>query len=118
MIKRNSLYIYSLIGLSTLMTVAEVAMNLEGQEVSDSTAFFWGAAFIILSIVWANKDAKTNNFEKPFDFGFLVYVFWPVAFPWYLVKTRGIDGVLIFLGFLFIWAVPSCFGLVAYVYFS
>lgn len=69
-------------------------------------------------ILWVYCDAGRSDFEKPFDFGFLVYIFWPVALPWYLVSTRGVEGVLIFLGFIALWIGPWLMGLVAYVYFS
>ena len=116
--KNKDLYIYPLIALSICMGIIEVLMNLQGKEVSESTQLVWGIVFVMLSILWAYYDADRIDFEKPLDFGFLVYVFWPVAFPWYLVKTRGVDGVLVFFGFILIWLGPWLAGLVAYVYFT
>ena len=100
------------------MGVIEVLLILQGKEVSESTLSAWGLVSVILSILWAYYDADRNDFKKPFDFGFLVYVFWPVAFPWYLVKTRGVEGLLLFLGFISLWLSPWLSGLVAYVYFT
>jgi len=117
--KRNkNLYIYALVVLSICLGIIEVLLNLQGKEVSESTQSIWGVVFFLLSILWAYYDADRSDFEKPFDFGFLVYVFWPVAFPWYLVKTRGAEGMLLFIGFISIWLGPWVAGLVAYVYFT
>jgi len=114
----KNLYIYTLIFFASCMGVIEVLLNLQEKEVSDYTQSMWGLVFVILSILWAYYDADRSDFEKPFDFGFLIYVFWPVAFPWYLVKTRGVEGLLLFFGFISLWLSPWLSGLVAYVYFT
>lgn len=116
--KNKHLYIYTLIVFFLCLGVVQVLLNLKGQEISKSTETLWGIIFIILTIFWVYCDAGRSDFEKPFDFGFLVYIFWPVALPWYLVSTRGMEGVLIFLGFIALWIGPWLMGLVAYVYFS
>lgn len=99
------------------MGIVEVVVNLNEEFVSNSTQTLWGLVFLLLSILWANIDANRNSFEKPFDFGFLVYIFWPIALPWYLYTTRGVEGLLIFLGFITIWLGPWLSGLIAYVYY-
>jgi len=114
----KNLYIYTLIFLAFCMGVIEVLLNLQGKEVLESTQSAWATVFVILSILWAYYDADKSDFEKPFDFGFLVYIFWPIAFPWYLVKTRGVEGLLLFFGFISLWLSPWLFGLVTYVYFT
>ena len=74
--------------------------------------------FFMSTIFWAYYDAGRKDFKKPFDFGFFIYVFWQVAFPWYLIKTRGIEGVVLYLGFIALWLFPWLSGLVTYVYFT
>ncbi len=114
----KNLYIYALIGLAVGMGTVEVIASLQEQAVSDSTQIMWGLASVIMSVLWLNHDATNREgFEKPYDFGFLVYFFLFIAFPWYLYKTRGAEGLLVFLGFLAIWFGPWLSGLVAYVYF-
>ena len=103
-----------LMGLAT--TVVEVLLNSKGEVVSDSTQAVWGLASIILSIIWAIADSESYDFDKPFDFGFLMYVFWPIAMPYYLYKTRGADGFVLFIGFVGVWLGPWLAGLVAYTY--
>lgn len=98
------------------MGFVEVHLNSRGDVVSDETQSLWGFIFLIITIIWAIADSKTNDFEKPFDFGFLMYVFWPVALPYYLISTRGMEGVVFLFGLLGIWVGPWLAGLVAYTY--
>lgn len=113
---KKNILISALIFLAIGMGVVEVMLNSRGEVVSDSTQTLWGVISLILSIMWATADASTNEFEKPFDFGFLMYIFWPVALPYYLVATRGIEGIVLFVGLISIWLGPWLAGLVAYTY--
>ncbi|MCB1925511.1 MAG: hypothetical protein KDJ27_17510 [Gammaproteobacteria bacterium] len=114
----RSLITYGLLALSLAMGALEVSLNIKGEAVSDSTQSLWGFAFVVLSIMWAYADSKQKQFHKPFEFGFVAYVLWPLVFPWYLVSTRGNEGIVLFLGFLLLWLGPWMAGLVAYVYLT
>jgi hypothetical protein len=117
--KRNkNIYIYTLIILAFCKSIIEILLNLKEMEVSQTTNTIWGGIFILLSILWVYYDADRPDFKKPFDFGFIVYVFWPIALPWYLITTRGLEGILIFFGFISLWLGPWLAGLVAYVYYT
>lgn len=112
------LTIYALLVLSLGMSALEVLLNLKGEAASDTTQSLWGFVFVVLSIMWVYADSKQRQFHKPFEFGFVAYVLWPLVFPWYLVTTRGLEGVVLFFGFLLLWWAPWLAGLVAYVYFT
>ncbi|WP_428622455.1 hypothetical protein [Sedimenticola sp.] len=113
--KENST-LFTLLLIAIGMTIVEVLLNSKGEFAPDSTQSLWGLISLILTIIWAVADSETNNFDKPFDFGFLMYVFWPIALPYYLCKTRGADGLILFIGFIGIWLGPWLAGLVAYTY--
>jgi len=116
--KSSSLFLASLIAFSIFMSVANIFAQVNGKVLSDGTVTLWGLIFILLSILWATNDAKERSYQRPFDFDFLVYIFWPVAFPWYLVMTRGLKGVLMFFGFLLIFVAPTFVGLLPYFYYE
>jgi len=116
--KNTQLFIYVLIFLATCLGALEVALNLQEKVISESTNVIWSFVFFITTMFWAYYDADREGFDKPFDFGLFIYVFWPVAFPWYLIKTRGADGALMLIGFISLWFGPWLAGLVAYVYFT
>ncbi len=102
--------------LSIAVGCLEFYLNSIGRFETKQTQLVWGFVFVVLTIVWTLDDVKKRKFEKPFDFGFLMYVFWPIAFPYYLVSTRGIEGLVHIAGFLALWLGPWMAGLVAYVY--
>jgi hypothetical protein len=114
----KNIFIYAIIAFAICMTIIEILLNLQSKEVSATSQSVWGTVFLLLSILWVYYDADRKDFNKPFDFGFLVYVFWPIALPWYLIYTRGLEGFLIFLGLISLWLGPWLAGLVAYVYFT
>ncbi|PCJ28212.1 MAG: hypothetical protein COA96_01510 [SAR86 cluster bacterium] len=107
-----------LIFLSLCMGVLEVLLNLQEEVLSGSTQALWSFTFVLLTILWAYYDAKKADIETPFDFGFILYIFWPVVLPWYLYRTRGIEGILMFFGLISLWVGPWLAGVVAYYYFS
>ena len=113
---KSNLIIFALFSTSLVVGAAEVYLNSTGNFLTEQTQTLWGFIFVILSIMWATEDAKTQSFDKPFDFGFLMYIFWPIAFPYYLIATRKLDGLIYFSGFLAIWSGPWLAGLIAYVY--
>ena len=113
----KNLSISSLILIAIGMGAVEVVLNSKGEVISDFTQSLWGLIFLVLTIMWAMADAETSDFEKPFDFGFLMYIFWPVALPYYLISTRGIEGMVLFFGLISIWLGPWLLGLVAFTYF-
>lgn len=113
--KRN-LIIQLLTLLSLGMAAAEILMNSQGEFVSSSTQTIWSFIFLVLTIIWAVDDSRSSKFSRSFDFDFLMYIFWPIAFPYYLISTRGTEGIPLFVGFLALWCGPWLLGLAAYVY--
>ena len=115
---RKSALSVTLLIISLLMSIVDVALNLQGREVSELTYVIWNFIFFISTVLWVKYDAQKNHFPRPFEFDFLVYLFWPVAFPWYLIKTRGIEGILLLSGFIALFLAPWVSGLIVYVYFA
>lgn len=115
---RKSWYLVLLLLLSMGMASVETLSALKGFETESSTQLLWSITFLVLTIFWVMEDLKVNDFEKPFEFGFLLYILWPITFPWYLISTRGIDGIIFFVGFVSIYLGPWLSGLLAYVYFT
>lgn len=42
--------------------------------------------------LWLQKDAGRTGVGNIQDWGFFLWLFWPVLIPWYAFKTRGISG--------------------------
>lgn len=116
MMNKKNLITVTFILLAICVGTVEVILNSQGEVTSDVTQTAWGAISLFLTIVWAMADSETNDFDKPFDFGFLMYMFWPIALPYYLYSTRGLDGIVLYIGFMGVWVGPWLAGLVAYTY--
>ena len=111
-------YLVLLLILTLGMTFVEVLSVLKSYEVQNSTVFLWKISFFILTILWVKEDLKTKDFEQPFEFSFLLYILWPITFPWYLVSTRNFKGFVLFLGFLLIFFFPWLSALISYAYIA
>ena len=114
----KSIYLTLLLLFSAGMASVEIITGLKGYETEAKTQILWSLTFIVLTIFWLKEDAKINKFDIPFDMDFLLYLLWPITLPWYLISTRGADGIILFIGFLFLYIGPWLSGLVAYAYFG
>lgn len=104
--------------LCGLVSIAEVSVNLDGGELSDRAVVLYFVIFAFVTATWVLHDSRQSNFSAPFDFGLFIYLFLPILLPYYLFKTRRVDGLMMFFGFVAIYILPSFAGLYAYVYYS
>ena len=88
-----------LVALSLAMGVYEGFLYIKELEVTQALQGVWNFVFIILLVLWVNEDSKDySGVYRPFDYGFLVLIFYIAYVPYYLVKTRG---AAIGIGYLF-----------------
>jgi len=92
--------------LSILLCVVESMLNVQGKEVSAYAQRTWDIVFLIFTMLWVYYDSERKDFDRPFDFGLFIYVFCPIVLPWYLVKSRGIEGMILLVGFIGLWLAP------------
>ena len=60
------------------------------QELTRSLIYVWGFVYIILVALWVSEDSKSYpDIYRPFEFGYLVFLFYVAYLPYYLIKTRG-----------------------------
>jgi hypothetical protein len=69
-------------------------------EPAPLVALFVGFGPIIAVILWMQRDSERTGVAAVHDLGFLHWLTWPVALPWYAAKTRGRAGWRLFLGCL------------------
>jgi len=53
---------------------------------------FTSCAPLIAVGLWLQKDARRAGVGSIYDWGFFLWLFWPVVIPWYAFKTRGPSG--------------------------
>lgn len=57
--------------------------------------------FLILVIMWIDIDSmEQKSIYRPYEYGYLVFMYWIPYLPYYFIKTRGAKGVLLLLGLI------------------
>ena len=113
---RPSLFLTTALGLSGVLSVYAAVLGYKETAVGEHLSDLWMVVFALLVAFWAHADAGTQKVHRSLDFPFYFLVLWPLTLPYYLVKTRGTEGVVYFLGFAAIYSAPFLFGLIAYTY--
>jgi hypothetical protein len=96
----------------------EVFAALKEQVTSEETNFIWSILFAVVIALWTSNDAKEKKLYEPFEYSYFVFLFWPLVLPYHLAKTRGTDGVIMFMGVVFLYMLPFLSGLVTWAYFA
>lgn len=109
-------YIALLLFSFLAMTFIEVMSALKGYEANTGTRVVWSVISLFAVAFWVTSDSKDYPESKPFEIGFLIYILWPLTLPWYLVATRGIEGLIQTIGFISILFLPWLIGTAVYVY--
>jgi hypothetical protein len=77
-------------------------------SMSESTEMLWYLAFAILVTLWSKNDLASRGPDTAREYSYLLmFFFWPVVLPYHLVRTRGVEGAILFLGFLVIYMAPQ-----------
>lgn len=63
---------------------------------------------------WVIADARRLGIRWPFDSGWLIYTFWPVAMPYHIFRTRKTKGVLTIAGFFALFFAAYLIGLAVF----
>jgi hypothetical protein len=66
---------------------------------------------------WMRYDSRRRGIGWVYDMGLFLYVLWPLVMAYYLVKSRGVRGLLVVLGFLVTYVGAYMFGALAAVVF-
>jgi hypothetical protein len=66
-------------------------------------------------IFWVLQDARRRRCVPCFDFGFLLWLTFPLGVIWYLFWTRGWKGVALLAAFLGLFLAPCVFGNIVFV---
>ena len=49
---------------------------------------------------WMRRDSQRRGIAWVYDMGMFLYILWPFIMPYYLLKSRGVRGLLVVLGFV------------------
>lgn len=96
---RNSIYLFGLGALSILAATYQGIASWYGLEGSERLMGLWGALFVLVLVLWIDADSRTQpRITRPFEYGWLVLLYWIPYTPYYFWRTRGSMGLLMFAG--------------------
>jgi uncharacterized membrane protein len=102
MSKRGSLTI-GLVVISILMALYEFIAYIIEIYPNEYLLKISSTIFLFLLVMWVVEDGRSKtNIYKPYDFGFLILMFWLPYMPYYFLKTRGLIGLVYLVGLLFL----------------
>jgi len=67
---------------------------------------------------WMRDDSKRRGMNWIFDMGFFLLLAWPIVLPYHLLKSRGMKGVLVIIGFAAIYLAAIVSGIVLYLFLA
>ena len=98
---RKKYYLHAMFAVSILSALFDGLFYWFHAGKESTTTIIAGALCIYLMALWIKEDSKDHpEITRPFDYGFFVYLFWPIYFPYYLWRTRRGRGLKLFGGFL------------------
>lgn len=117
-VRRTTLYLVALIVGSVLAAVLDALAYWYGVEPSASLST-WRFFFLVLLVLWVVEDSKAQpGIYKPFDFGFLAFLFAIPYLPYYLWRTRQFRGVMLLAGFVGLYLLGYFAQLVIYAIYA
>jgi hypothetical protein len=91
----------SLVCVSAMSALVDGLFFWRGIYATPVTDAFADTLLTLLLIMWIVADQRDHpQVERPFDYGFLLMVFWLPYLPYYLWRTRRRAGLLMFVGFV------------------
>ncbi|MBR0837075.1 hypothetical protein JQ612_28090 [Bradyrhizobium manausense] len=91
----------SLICVAAMSALVDSLFFWRGMYARPLTSTISDTLFALLLIMWIVADQRDHpQVERPFDYGFLLAVFWLPYLPYYLWRTRRFAGLWMLAGFL------------------
>ena len=104
---KQSWLIAGVIVLSATNAVLGAIATVRGAGPSESTEMLWYFVFSILVAVWLKNDLTERGSETDRQYPhYVIFLFWPLLLPYHLIKSRGIEGFVLFVGFAAIYIAP------------
>lgn len=105
---RKKWLIAVLIIVSAISALFDGLFYLRGMPSTSVTGDLASVLSAFLLIFWIDADSRTHpQVGRPFDFGFLLMIFWLPYLPYYLWRTRRGAGLRMFAGFVGLFSLGS-----------
>jgi hypothetical protein len=99
--RRSTTYLVGLIAGSMLVATYEALAYWRDADPTSSVAAVWPVVFLLLLVLWVVEDSRAYpSIQKPFEYGFLVFMLALPYLPYYLWRTRRFQGLLLLAAFV------------------
>jgi hypothetical protein len=103
--QNRTFLLLALIGLSLMGAAYEGILYWHNVDGPRNLFSVWQVFFVILLALWIDADSKAYpQVYRPYEYGYLVFLYWIPYLPFYLWRTRGpAVGTLMLAGFVGLW---------------
>lgn len=113
--QNRTLTLATLVMLSICMSIYVILLARQEVWFGRNLEQAWFFVFSATAACWGTSDARARQVARSFDFGFYIFLLWPVTLPYYLMRTRGAFGFWVFVGFVVLYLAPTIIGGMVYV---
>ena len=85
------------------------------QEPPQAFSLLYALGFVWAVDWWLSNDSRARGVGWALDMGLFLYIAWPLIMPYYLIKTRGLKGLLVILIFACVYAGAAVAGAALYI---
>jgi len=101
--RKQTFYLAAFVSLSVMVAIYEAILFWHGANASENLLLLCQVTSIVPLVLWIDADSKGRaNVYRPYEFGQLIFLYWLPYLPFYLWKTRRSIGILMFIGFVFL----------------
>ena len=98
-VRTKTWFLLTLTAVCVLVAAYEAVLYWFDVEPTGSVLSLWTFVFAILLVLWVDADSKDYpRIYRPFEYGYLVLLFWIPYLPYYLWRTRRAAGLLLLAG--------------------
>jgi hypothetical protein len=114
MLKVKTYVLLTMMIASGALCVYSVYLSDEGLVAGSALYQSWGIIYSILVAIWTIDDMKTRGEQPTFGHGLAALILWPLFLLWHLVKSRGTEGIVVYLGFLALYSLANVLNMAFY----
>ena len=103
--------------LYIFVTVMQLAIGIylaAELETPPSLTLLYPLGFLWVIGWWLLRDSRERGVQWVYDVGLFLYIAWPFIIPYYLLKTRGVNGLFVILIFVGVYIGAALVGVLLY----
>ena len=103
--QKRTFLLLALVSLSVIGAIYEGILYWHDLEGGKNLFSIWQLFFVVLLALWIDADSRAfPKIYRPYEYGYLVFLYWIPYLPFYLWRTRGVAaGMLMLAGFVGLW---------------